>query len=450
MEYASERENIANLLSLSTSSTSTKSSALSHNKSTVHQPLFATTNQVAVKFDKDGEILQTNINNECVGKNIIDLCHTDDKDKMKLHIHSVLNPKQSNLMSTSSHVPPNYSCLESFKINFPPQPMFVRVKADSRFFFNQTPGECDYIMCILTIMDGPLVNDNSVENSNSTSSPIDSFMPSSIESNLYAKQNSNYLSSSNSSSNVGGPLMTSVLNASSPRATQTFTNTLENSSSVFNEYDIDFDIDQVNFEQSRPNSRASSSSTMFHSANIPSNIDQDSNNVCGFSFNPFPNNYGGGGGDYSDSRDQLNNNSKFSNKNLTDVNNHVNSEKLRNLLTTKKSSSEEQEQQNRILKVGFFLLFYYLKMLFFIYLIKGLLNSDEEKEPFAAVAPTKMSQSQQGRSLPISNTNPKSNDSKNTMLLSVSILRIMLQHLCDNTFGKTKLVRIRHFDQCEN
>ncbi|KAL5281454.1 NCOA2 family protein [Megaselia abdita] len=392
MEYASERENIVNLFSLSSSSSS-KSSALSHTKGNVQQN-FAAPNQVAMKFDKDGKILQTNLNPDCVGKNIIDLCHTEDKDKMKMHIHSVLNPKQSNLMLTSSHVPPNYSCLESFRIIFSPQSPFVRVKADSRFFFNQTPGECDYIMCILTIIDGPLVNDNSVENSNSTSSPIDSFMPSSIESNLYAKQNSNYLSSN--SSNVGGPLMTSVLNASSPRATQTFTNTLENSSSVFNEYDIDFDIDQVNFEPSRPNSRASSSSNMFHSANIPSNIDQDSNNVCGFNFNVFPNNYGVGGGDFSDSRDQLNNNSKFSNKNLTD--NHT-SEKLRNLLTTKKSSTEEQEQQNRILK--------------------GLLNSDEEKEPFAVVAPTKLNQSQQGRSVPISNTNQKSNDSKNTMLLSL-------------------------------
>lgn len=352
MEYASERENIANLLSLSSSSTSSssKSSALSHTKGNVQQN-FAATNQVAMKFDKDGEILQTNLNPDCVGKNIIDLCHIEDKDKMKLHIHNVLNPKQTNLMSTSSHVPPNYSCLESFRINFSSQSPFVRVKADSRFFFNQTPGECDYIMCILTVIDGPIVNDNSVENSNSTSSPIDSFMPSSIESNLYVKQNSNYLSSN--SSNVGGPLMTSVLNASSPRATQTFTNTLDNSSNVFTEYDIDFDIDQVNFEPSRPNSRASSSSNMFHSANMPSNIDQDSNNVCGFNFNVFPNNFGGGGGDFSDSRDQLNNNSKFSNKNLTDVNNH-NSEKLRNLLTTKKSSSEEQEQQNRILKVSFF------------------------------------------------------------------------------------------------
>lgn len=349
MEYVSERENIANLLSLSSSSSSSssKSSALSHTKGNVQQH-FSATNQVAMKFDKDGEILQTNLNPDCVGKNIIDLCHNEDKDKMKLHIHSVLNPKQTNLMSTSSHVPPNYSCLESFRINFNPQSPFVRVKADSRFFFNQTPGECDYIMCILTVIDGPLVNDNSVENSNSTSSSIDSFMPSSIESNLYVKQTSNYLSSNSSS--VGGPLMTSVLNASSPRATQNFNNTLDNSSNVFNEYDIDFDIDQVNFEPSRPNSRASSSSNMFHSANIPSNIEQESSNVCGFNFSVFPN-YGGGGAEFSDSRDQLNNNSKFSNKNLTDVNNH-NSEKLRNLLTTKKSSSEEQEQQNRILKVG--------------------------------------------------------------------------------------------------
>lgn len=353
MDYVSESESIANLLSLSSSqssSSSSKSSALSHTKSNIIQPQnFAATNQVAMKFDKEGEILQTNVTPDLKGKNIIDLCHNDDKDKMKLHIHTVLNPKQTNLMSTSSHVPPNYSCLESFRIHLNPQLPFVRVKADSRFFYNQTPGECDYIMCVLTVIDGPL---DSVENSNSTSSPIDSFMPSSIESNLYAKQNSNYLSSSSSSSNVGGPLMTSVLNASSPRATQQFTNTMENP--VFNDYELDFDMDQVHFEPSRPNSRASSSSNMFHSANIPSNIEQDSSNVCGFNFNVFPNNYGGGGGggpEFSDSRDQLNNNSKFSNKNLLD--NH-NSEKLRNLLTTKKSTTEEQEQQNRILKVSFF------------------------------------------------------------------------------------------------
>lgn len=349
-EYISESDNIGNLLS---SASSSKSSALPHAKGGVQQSNFSTTNQIAMKLNRDGEILQTNLNSMCVGKNIVDLCHNEDKDKMKIHIHSVLNPKQSNLMSTSIHVPPNYSCLESFRIQFGPQASFLRVKADSRFFYNQTPGECDYIMCVLTVIDGPSVNDSPIENSNSTSSPIDSFMPSSIESNLYGKQNSSYLSTTNSS-NVGGPLMTSVLNASSPRATtQAFVNQLENSSNVFSEFD--FDIDQVTFEPSRPNSRSSSSSNIFHSGNIPPSNIEDTNNVCGFTFNVFQNNFGSV--EFSDSRDQINNNSKFSNKNLTDVSNHT-SEKLRNLLTTKKTtSSEEQEQQNRILKVcSFFII----------------------------------------------------------------------------------------------
>lgn len=367
MEYIAE-DNIVNLLS--SSSTSSKSSTLSQSKSNVQQSNFSTTNQVAIKLNKDGDILQSNINPMCIGKNIIDLCHSEDKDQMKMHIHNVLNPKQSNMISNSIHVPPNYSCLESFRIQLSPQTSFVRVKADSRFFFNQTPGECDYIMCVLTGIDpGPSLNNSTVDNSNSsninlnsnsTSPPIDSFMPSSIESNLYNTTNSkqqnsrSYLSSSstttNSTSNVGGPLMTSVLNESSPRATtsQTFTNQLENAYNV----DYDFDIDQVAFDtSSRPNSRTSSSSNMFHPGNIPSNIDDT--NHYGLNFNMFQSNFVGGSatGEFSDSRDQINNNSKFSNKNLSDAGNH-NSEKLRNLLTTKKSSSEEQqEHQNRILKV---------------------------------------------------------------------------------------------------
>lgn len=54
-----------------------------------------------------------------------------------------------------------------------------------------------------------------------------------------------------------------------------------------------------------------------------------------------------------------------------------------------------------------------------MYLFQGLLNSDEEKESFVSVATTKLNQTHPGRNLPI--PNQKSNDSKNTMLLSVSI-----------------------------
>lgn len=340
--------------------------------------------QLTLKLDKVGKILQVDANDfrpsyqfsKETGRSIQELCHMQDWHRLQAHLKEV--------QTSQSHF-----CFSSapFRLRLGAPDVYVHVKANSRLFLNTTPGETDYIMCILTVLSG---NDlNSIEPNPNAVSGVGMTSNMSIQG---VNQISSLPSTSHhhtSTTNVGGPLMTSVINGTvppvqvSPRTNSVVTTfssppSVSESTTFFPE---SFDFDFPGWE-SRPDSRTSITpvstsrppsvqayspagqnvcSSPLAQYHTPQNVvvsqpSPQNNNNGNMNINTNNNNNGGFHSfgftnfDDKDQKDHLNNNNNSNNNN-----NHSNSgavigpnpnvggnqnhdsERLRNLLTHKRS-----------------------------------------------------------------------------------------------------------------
>ncbi|XP_037909324.1 nuclear receptor coactivator 3 isoform X2 [Hermetia illucens] len=431
--------------------------------------------QLTLKLDKMGKILQVDANDfrpsyqfsKETGRSIQELCHMQDWHRLQAHLKEV--------QTSQSHF-----CFSSapFRLRLGAPDVYVHVKANSRLFLNTTPGETDYIMCILTVLSG---NDlNSIEPNPNAVSGVGMTSNMSIQG---VNQISSLPSTSHhhtSTTNVGGPLMTSVINGTvppvqvSPRTNSVVTTfssppSVSESTTFFPET---FDFDFPGWE-SRPDSRTSITpvstsrppsvqayspagqnvcSSPLAQYHTPQNVvvsqpSPQNNNNGNMNINTNNNNNNGGfhsfgftNFDDKDQKDHLNNNNNSNNNN-----NHSNSgavigpnpnvggnqnhdsERLRNLLTLKRSQGsasssgvvagvvgDDQDSRNTHR------------------ILKGLLNAEEDKDGNAY---TKLNNALNVR---MNAQRPRTADSKNSenpMLLQ------MLNDRSDEGITQSELLR---------
>lgn len=203
--------------------------------------------QLTFRLDTQGVILK--VNTEKLRKTyaqaltkencrtIQDITHMQDLPRIQGHLSDVIQNK-------SGHSVP-------YRIRVG-QDSYIYVKASSQFFPNTKPNECDFIMSINTVLtDGELTNFDA----NVSKTPMS--LPSTSQVNSH-------------NTNMGGPLMTSVMNGSSmvsqmqismPNDSSLQQDTIFSSDSFefpFNDYDINNGMESVGVGwDSRPDSRAS-------------------------------------------------------------------------------------------------------------------------------------------------------------------------------------------------
>lgn len=412
--------------------------------------------QLTLKLDTQGRILrfQTESLRPIYAKSITkensrslhEITHIQDQARMQAHLKDVLQ----NLSAQS--VP--------YRIRLGGSDVYVHVKAHSRLFRNSSPGECDFIMSIHTILnESELAQLESHANANHNNNNINN-------NNALSLPSTSQVTSHHTS--MGGPLMTSVINGSVPQVqTSRSTNVVTSYSSppapenIFSSDSFDFSFHTDSFDmngmetvgvgwESRPDSRASvtpvstprppsvsayspvaavcpsplttyqagqpSPSTNNNNNNINNN-NINNNNNSGYGAFSFPN------FDEKDSKDHVQQHVQHQllqqqqqqqqlQQQQQQQANH-NSERLRNLLTKRPQlnaagtgavdAEHDQRGQNKILK--------------------GLLNAEEEKESAAAGGGGNFNKlntanlaARMPQQRPVGNSDSKNNNGNNMLL----------------------------------
>ncbi|XP_062546397.1 nuclear receptor coactivator 2 isoform X4 [Armigeres subalbatus] len=135
-------------------------------------------------------------------RSIHDLCHFQDRPRLNEHLQNVMNANGDAQVS-------------SYRLRLGGPDVYVHVKAQTRLFRNNKPNEPDFIMAIHTIL-----NDNEVAmvesglNNPSSSSSSSLAIPSTSSGSGSSSTTRQMQQITQGVSNMGGPLMSSMLNGS--------------------------------------------------------------------------------------------------------------------------------------------------------------------------------------------------------------------------------------------
>lgn len=246
-------------------------------------------------------------------KSIFDLCHVQDLPRMKSYINEMVHTPSAHARLS------DVSILYRIRLGGPDS--YVNCKIQSQYFRSDTPVECDFIMAMHMILTDEEAANLELAAGNSTSVSLSNQTTGNTTMSPMLQYN-------NSSSNMGGPLMTSIVNGGISHSSLTsrmnsgMTTSITNFSSppvtdnsVF-EYELDTfattsfgDIESVNMSwDSRPNSRASA--TPINTSRPPSVSAYSPANVCP---SPLGNYQSSNPGQPSPSNNNNNNNSLANN-----------------------------------------------------------------------------------------------------------------------------------------